>query len=84
MQVLDDPPRVADRRLVGDKERDHALAAEALNLVTVPTQPGDANLVEADPLPAKLAGHLPAGAEPVAGQPASVEGGHRRSVPAVQ
>jgi hypothetical protein len=83
-QVLHDPPRVTDRGLVGDQERDHALAAETLHLVAVTTQPGDADLVELEPLPPKLTGHLPTGADPVAGKPASVESGHQRSVPAVQ
>jgi hypothetical protein len=82
--VLHDPPRVTDRGLVGNEEGDHALAAKALHLVAVTTQPGDADLVELEPLPPEFASYLPAGAEPVAGQPASIEGGHRRSVPAVQ
>jgi len=82
--VLDDPARIADRRLVGNQQRHHPLAAQLLDLVPVAAKPRDLHLIELDPLPAQLAGDPPAGADPVAGQPASVERGHRRSVPAVQ
>lgn len=81
--MLDDPSGIADRRLVGDQQGNDALAAEILDLVTVPSQPRNPHLVELDSLPAQLAGDLPARAEAVSRQTAAVERGHLRSVPAV-
>src|SRR4051794_38359651 len=64
-QVLDDPPRVADRLAVDLEHGDDGLTGERLDLLALAAPPRDTPLLGIDPAQGELACDLPARAQAV-------------------
>src|SRR3954465_3972528 len=76
LEVLDDALGVADRLAADDEQRDVALAGERGDLRAVAGAHRRADDLVLDAMATQLAGHAPAGAQPVGRRAATVERGH--------
>src|SRR3954447_12558045 len=72
-EMLEDPPRVADRLPVDHEHGHHALARELVDLLAVAPAPRDAPFLGLDAAPGELAGDPAAGAQTVRRGLAAVE-----------
>jgi len=72
-QVLDDPPRVADRVPIDDGDRNARLAGEDLDLFAVTTPARHPDLGDLLPVRAQLPGNAATRAQPIRRGPAPVQ-----------